>query len=50
MITVLFIILIMAVLAFLFYVFFGKQSKEEPKDTIIWKKPRLDDHEKALGD
>lgn len=48
MITVAFITLIIITLAFLFTTFWGKQSKEEPKDKIVWKK--LDEHEKALGE
>jgi hypothetical protein len=48
MLTALFIILGISAAAFLFAMIFGKQSKEEPKDTIIWKK--LDEHEKKLGE
>jgi hypothetical protein len=49
MISILFIVLIIIALAFLFTLFWGRQAKEEPKDTIIWKK-KLDDHEKAISE
>lgn len=48
MITVAFITLTVLAAVFLFYVFFGKQSKEEPKDRIVWEK--MDEHEKMLGE
>lgn len=48
MITILFITLIIITLAFLFTTIWGKQSKEEPKDKIVWEK--FDEHERKLSD
>jgi hypothetical protein len=48
MLTIFIVIVCISAFAFGFALIFGKQSREEPKDRIIWEK--MDEHERKIAD
>lgn len=49
MLTLFIIIVSICAAAFVFLIFFGKPSHEEPSEEIIWEK-KFDEHEKKLAE